>query len=208
MSEEGLDKMITSKLKIGSYLHEPVSLGSNPICNIYDDGVNIRPMFDNIIPEGFNKKHVRPMTLIDMATLSVLKDSEDSVGLMTRYPITQQGSIYPTNLYIRTTTESRRVTVLNENWEDDYELQEYPSIDANPYTSMSIDSSKLGNLGADYDGDKLALTILLMKDSIAEIKDLMKKRIFYVKPSGGYVNSIDDDITGHLLKHITRGLNK
>jgi hypothetical protein len=90
-------------------------------------------MFDNIIPEGFNKKHVRPMTLIDMVTLSVLKDSEDSVGLMIRYPIIQQGSIYPTNLYVRTTKEGRRVVVLNENWEDDYELQEYPIIDTNPY---------------------------------------------------------------------------
>lgn len=206
MTTDGLNKFVIDKLRINSYVHEPLKIGKNFLCNIYDDGKVVRPMFDNIVPDGFDKKHIRPISLIELSSLSVLDDAKDAVGTMTRFPITQQGSIYPTNIYVRTTIRSRKVTVLNDNWEELYKIREFPVRDENLYTSMSVDSSKLGNLGADYDGDKLVLNVVLLEESKKEIKELMTKRIFYVRPSGGYVNSIDDDIVGFVLKHVTRGL--
>lgn len=208
MTVDGLEMNIIRKLKTLTYTHNPIKVGKYGLMNIYDDGKIVRPMFDNNVPEGFDAKHIRPMSYIDLISLAVLEQAKDAVGLMTRYPIAAQGSIYPTNLFVKTTIDIREVTVLDDNWNPKEKLNNFPIINSQIFTSMAVHHSKLHNLNGDHDGDKLSLTILLTKEAIAEIKALMRSTVFLIRPNGKWVNPIDNDITSHVLKHITRGLKK
>ena len=206
MTIDGLEMNVIRKLKTLTYTHMPIKVGKYGLMNIYDDGKNVRPMFDNNVPEGFDPKHIRPMSYVDLISLAVLPVSKGAVGLMTRYPIAAQGSIYPTYLFVKPTLDIRTVTILDDNWQPKDVVNNFPVSDSQLYTSMAVHHSKLGNLGGDHDGDKLSLTVLFTKEAIAEVKALMKSTTFLIRPNGSWVNPINNNITSHVLKHITRGL--
>ena len=208
MSVDGLESMIVNKLRILDYSFNPVMVGKYHLCNIYDDGKRVKPMLDNNLPDGFDWKHVRPMTLTEIIVLSTLDVARDAIGIMTRFPITQQGSIYPTRLHVRTTVKSRSVILLDDMWGEGQSIKDYPILGQQLYTSMAVHHSKLGNLGGDHDGDKLNLTILLTKEAIAEAIKLLRNRTFYIQPDGEWVDRIENAISSFVLKHINKVGNK
>jgi hypothetical protein len=206
MSVDGLESILIKRLKVLDYSHTPVMVGKHYLCNIYDDGSTIKVMFDNELPEGRDPKFIRPITLIELIAIVLLPTAKESMGLMTRYPITQQGSIYPSKLSIKPCVNNRKVVLLNSQWEEYTTFGNFPIPDVQIYTSMGVHHSKLENLDGDHDGDKLSLTVLLSKEAIKEAWNLMMSREFYVKPDGSWVNPIENKITGFVLKHITSGL--
>jgi len=208
----GLEKFIIDRIKILDYTHKPVMIGKYYLCKVYDDGRTFKVMFDEKVNRRITRnpeleKFIRPITFVELLSIVLLPTVDGAMGLMTRYPITEQGSIYPTSLVLKTTINVREVTILDDEWGVDTVYNNFPT-NSQIYTSMAIHHSKLGNLGADFDGDKLNLTILLTEEAKREALKLMMSRDFYVRPDGTWVNPLENKITGFVLKHITRGLTK
>ena len=108
----------------------------------------------NELPEGWDRKYVHPITLIELIYLSGYRYWNDFAGFVTRYPVTGTESIYPTTIYLKTTMRGERRFELNEQWEvddDSMPALEYPTF-GNPTTyqdSAVIPSPRLSGLGAD-----------------------------------------------------------
>ena len=101
-------------------------------------------------PEGWDKKHVSPVTYAELYYLSIQKRMKEIPMLVTRYPITGYGSIYPSMVYMKTTTRSKCLTLLDENWQETGEYANEFPIQGLPFVnSMSPARNNLGRLGAD-----------------------------------------------------------
>mgnify|MGYP000163727366 CR=1 FL=1 len=102
------------------------------------------------LPEKYSKEEVFPITLTELIMLSVYNDSKDIPCLVTRYPVTGYGSIYPSYVYLKSTVESETRTLLNDNWEPTEQIcAEFPVFNDGFFNSFSPAVSKLARLGAD-----------------------------------------------------------
>jgi len=152
LSDEGLEGIL-NKIGDEDNLDSPVMLGDKYIGCIYDDGNNVKVMVDvNNLPEDRDRKHVRAMTYAELIYLSLVGGNEAYPALVTRYPITGQGSIYPAITHLKTTVVGREVNFLDSNWEVGMKLFEYPSAKDRYFVSMAISHSALAASGADFDG--------------------------------------------------------
>jgi len=202
VSDVGIEK-IFSKVKFQAYSESPIPLGDGWLANIYDDGKRIKIMTDDELPEGFDRKYVRPMTYLDFVSISGLEE-EEPVGTVTRYPITGEGSIYPTKFFVKPTHKIRKVEILDESWNTELTFHNFHVHKGKINTSMSVHHSKLGALGADHDGDKLALTVAYSQEAIADIKKYLRSVQSVIRANGKLVSSLSNKITGFVLAHLTR----
>jgi len=205
MSSDGIDKYIVDALKEKDYVHQPITLGDYYLCNIYDDGKVVKVLFDNTLPEDRDIKYVRPITLIELITISILGRDEIRVGEVTRFPITAEGSTYPTKFYVRTTVRDEPRILLDSNWEPIHTIQQYPIKGKMPFMSMTVHASKLNNLGADHDGDKMPASSFLLNDTIQETMDKFNEREFYVTVAGQWVSSLSSKVSKFTLQYLTKG---
>jgi len=179
---DGLDDMLGA-LGQNDLRSEPIMLGKHYMMLIYDDGKNIRPVFNtDELDDSVNAKHLRPMTYYELLYLALLDTFDKYRGTMTRYPVIELGSIYPCKLFIKTTEKPRKVTV--HMMGRDVAVDQYPNYKEAYYNSMSPHYTHLETLGADYDGDAMALNVVFTDDAIAEIDKVLNSKEYYVAPNG------------------------
>jgi hypothetical protein len=104
------------------------------------------------LPSHRSKEHVHPVTFCELLYLSIYKESRTIPCLVTRYPITGYGSIYPSYSYLKTTVGSESRVELDLNWEPTENTAiEFPVMGDRYYSSFSCHVSKLNRLSADFD---------------------------------------------------------
>lgn len=151
---EGLEKLIASYGQVETR-HLPIELEGRYLALIYVDGKSNFKVFHDIdeLPEGLDRKFVRPISLCELLYLSGYRIWNNYVGFVSRYPITGIGSCYPTTVYVKTTINGEMRYELSESWErlgDEYIALEFPVF--HPLTfldSQVIPSARLAGLGAD-----------------------------------------------------------
>ena len=124
--------------------------------------------------------------------------------MTSRYPISEPKSIYTTKIYLKATIEGNSRTLLNDNYEPEKRVNELPNKDSLYYQGMSVNYSKLGVLGADFDGDKMMLILLWGEESNQEIDMMFGKRIYYVDNAGKMSASASNQVVDDLIKTITK----
>ena len=148
-SDEGLNGII-NKLSQEALRIEPILIDDYYLAMIYDDNKKIKLVYNtNEIPEDIDTKHLRPITYVDLIYLAVYKEVPKYPGLLTRYPVTNLGSIYPNMPYLKTTVKGRKIDILNDMWEVEDTVFEYPKLDEVFVNSLSPNFSHLETLGAD-----------------------------------------------------------
>ncbi len=152
---EGLEKVIASYGEAG-IRNKPVDLEGRYLALIYapPKGKVFRVFHDiRELPEGLDRKHVRPINLVELIYLSGYKVWNNYVAFVTRYPITGVGSCYPSTMYVKTTMVGERRLELGEDWEvadETVAALEFPTYEPLAYLdSQVIPSSRLAGLGAD-----------------------------------------------------------
>ena len=203
MSEDGLNAMI-NRMAQEEMRSEVVEVESKYyLCLVYDDGKNVSVVFNtDILPDNVDRKKLRPITYAELLYISVADTVGRFPALLTRYPISGLGGIYPTIPYLKVTLHSRKVTILDETFEPDFIAPEYPILGEKYYNSLSPHSTKLDRLGGDHDGDKVSFTILLTDEAIEEVNNLMNSREFYITPDGHITYSVstkDLDIVAKIM---------
>lgn len=151
-TEEGIEKIITA-FKDNEIRDIPLEINGYYIGLLYrgpDGTFKIIQDIDSV-PKDRNKADVTPLTLSQLLYISVYKDINTYPLLVTRYPISGVGSIYPSFMYVKTTIKYEKRRQLGDNWEplsDDYVANQFPT--EGPYlNSLVPHSTRLAGLGAD-----------------------------------------------------------
>ena len=204
MTYEGIEKTL-ARFGEEELRHEALEAGSYYFGLVYNDGKRFK-IFQDIdeLPDGFDKKFVKPLTFAELVYTSLYKDSREIPCFITRYPITGYGSIFPSYVYLKTTAKSAQVIEMNDAWEDtDTVAFEYPLVGESFYNSMSPHPSHLARLGADFDGDMCSATAVLTKEAQDEVRALLNSAKYYISADGRMSFSASDDIVDLVLSCIT-----
>lgn len=117
-------------------------------------------------PRKIDKKKLRPITYIEMFYIIAEIITQGKHGVVTRYPVIEQGSSYVAEIHVVSTTPSRTVELVDliSNGEHSTLLKQYPVLGASYMDAMMVHPSKLAALGGDHDGDKCSLEYLWRDD--------------------------------------------
>lgn len=155
----------------------------------------------NNVPEGAKLATARPITYAELAYIAIAGTVEEARCVVTRYPITGVGSIYPSRVYLKTTVLGKELTC----YLDDYviDLPEFPVEGQKFFNSISVSQSKLGVLGGDYDGDVVSFSLLQTEESKIEIDKRLTSKDFYISTDGSLMYSINTIPLDLVVKHLS-----
>ena len=151
MSDEGLEKTI-NYFGEEDLRHEPLTIANHYVGLIYKGLDKTYKVFQDIdnLPDGYDKSLVTPLTFCELLYLSIYKQSHTYPAYFTRYPITGNGSIYPTYPYLKTTIRSEVRTELDDSWNKTTDIAiQFPITNEMFVNSMSPHKIHLSKLGAD-----------------------------------------------------------
>lgn len=204
---EGLEKVIES-YRIVENRHKPIMVEGRYLGLIYKGPDMTFRIFGDIddLPERFDRKHVEPITLVELLYLSGYRKWNTLKSIVTRYPVTGIGSTYPSTVYCKTSIRGEVRTELNSDWQwiDGAVALEFPTRIPNAFVdSQVIHPSRIQGLGADYDGDTASSTLVYTSEAIAEIDALLDKREAFLDPRGGFRASCNVTTVQLVLRNMT-----
>ena len=164
------------------------------------------------LPAHLSREHVKPMTLAEMLYLCGYQHWNKYFVQICRYPITGVGSIYPSRVYVKTTIVGECRRELNENWEPyegpEYQALEFPMEGSTSYMdTQSPHSTKLVQLGADFDGDTGSATFVMSNEALAENEKRLSSKQTWVRTDGSLAASFDYDTISYVLTNLTGRFN-
>ena len=92
---------------------------------------------------------------------------------ITRYPVLEVGSTYPSKVHLASTDKSRVVTCKQPFAEVDIQLPHYPIVGRRSIDSTQLHPSRLKGLGADFDGDTVSVNSILSKEANEECAEYL-----------------------------------
>ena len=151
-SNDGIDSLL-SKLGDKNILNRLFTIDNEYPVLVYDDGDNIKYMFPSNpeLPEGKNRRYLRPATIGEMIYYSVAEIANKYPNFVTRYPVANTGGIYPSQTYLKSTVNARRVNILDDFWNVQNKVSEYPKHGENYFNSISANVNRWDRMGADAD---------------------------------------------------------
>lgn len=207
-SDDGIDKIIEGFRE--EYLrHKPIEIQGHYLGLIYKGPDNTFKIIQDIddVPDDRDKAHVYPLTYCELLYLSVYKKINTYPCYVTRYPVTGMGSIYPSFIYVRTTNTAEVRRELDDSWnpypDDTYLAVEFPLTGAGFINSLIPHASRVGKLGADFDGDTCSLNAVYSDDSVREVTEYFNKRRAYVGTNGKLIHSVGIDTVAFVLHNLT-----
>lgn len=208
VSSEGLEQLI-NQFQDRHFRNRNAEVAGHYIGLLYDNGVEVKVFNDiNQMPDDRDIKDVRPITWAELFYLSCYERFNTVKCMVTRYPVTGIGSTYYSRIYLRTTTTGLVRQVLNDQWlvdEDKLLAKEMPNTDhSDSYMdSAMVHSSRLPNLGADYDGDMVSINYLYSKNAVNDIEKYLSSKDAFLDPRGGLQQS-SSDLIDWALFNLTR----
>lgn len=165
-TSDGINKLINQYFE-RTRRHKPVIINGSYIGLVYRGeykGKKVFKFFKDIdeLPEGFRKEDVHPITWVELFYVAGYRDWNNYPMIFTRYPVAGLGSTVPSFIYCKTTTTGDERFELDDNWEikQFYDSNkyisalEYPKAEVKDFMeTAAIHFSRIGGLGADYDGD-------------------------------------------------------
>ncbi len=156
------------------------------ICLIYDDGKYIKLLNDiEELPQGFNKDFVRPINYTELFTYCLYHTANKTPCIPARYPIATEGSTFISMSHLLVTIESEKRILLGDDWQESSIVYDRWPINGYDYfDGLSVHSTKLKQLAADFDGDTLNNNFLLSSEAYEEAVKVMKSKKYHFKPGG------------------------
>ncbi len=204
MTSEGLEKIIT-RFGEEDLRHMYLQINNHYIGLIYKGG-NVYKLFQDIdeLPEKYDRKDVYPVTFAELLYLSVYQDSHTFPCFVTRYPVIEYGSTYPSYVYLKTTVKGEVRTELGEDWEPTKnQALNFPIKDAQFMNSMCPSPAHLASMGADFDGDMCSANIVFSDEAKAEVSKILNSKKFYVDTNNRMPFSANTDTIDYVLASIT-----
>lgn len=198
-SFEGLDKVLS---KIGQDIirFSPVKIEGHYPFLVRDNGDEIEIIYGG--NEVGDLTNVRPMTYFELIYLSIFDISHRYPAKVTRFPVTGNGSTYPSKVYVKTTVVARKINLKNPG-DVDKTVYEYPVLTQKPFNAMSPHYSRLDGLSADHDGDQMSGDVAMSEDAVNEIEKLHDNISYYITPDNKLAFSVVTDVSELVMKELT-----
>lgn len=186
--------------------NNPIIINGHYLGLVYLDDVKFQLLYSiDELPAGWDKNKVIPLTPSMLLYTSCYNKIKNRYTTNTRAPVTGTGSIYISDVYINTTSNSKQ---LNEYVDGKPTGRVYPRIpDQSPnaqfFDAASPHTSRLARAGADFDGDMFSFSSIMSLESEYEIQAFMKTTEAVVSPSGEFINSVKTDIVERVLYNLT-----
>lgn len=159
---------------------------------VFRDVVELKMTFERI-GKPFDPSKVRPMSYAEMIYVATYVSSKGKYGTVTRYPVTDENSIYPAKTHLVTTAPSRIVQwVANIESEQSFELPEYPVLNGQFIDALTVHPSKLKGLQGDFDGDTVSWIPIYSREANEECEKYVNNISNFVMASGQPVTGCDD----------------
>lgn len=209
MSSEGINRLFNYYGE-EQFRHDEIKIGDHYLGLIYNDGKSYR-IFGDIdeLPEGYDPKFVKPVTYTELFYDAVYPHTHKYIANVTRYPITGFGSTYPSEPYLKVTMPTQSLAPLGDDWQPSQTKPHaylFPVRGAAFVNSIQPAPNKLGNLGADFDGDKCSFIGIFLEESVQECKKVLTSRNFHVRTDGSIAHSLATDTVKYLLKGMLRNV--
>lgn len=205
-SSDGIEKTLANFGNL-DIRHLPVLFnnGKNYIGLIYKDDKYFKFLQDiDELPEGFSKSNVTPITMAEFLYISVYQLSGKIPALITRYPITGYGSIYPCMMKLKTTNRYISLEELDFDWKPTGNVAySFPIIDVDFFNTTAVHTSHYSSLGADTDGDAISITALLSDEAVAEVTTKLTRKEYYISADGKFFFSAGIDTLTGVLAYMT-----
>ncbi|MNM09008.1 hypothetical protein D3C81_190880 [compost metagenome] len=205
----GLSKMFNGFADV-SLRNKEVVVEWRYLALVYDDGVDVCVLHDiNDLPEGKDRKLVRPITYMELFYLSCHDVIAEQVTQQTRYPIIGIGSIFPAKVNLLTIAgASRRIVRSPIDWDEREVCMRYPHRVETPdyFDAMSVDPSREAGLDSDHDGDQLNSNSVCAEDSKEQVNDLFGRREYYISGTGRFLYDPINEPILFMFKAATSGL--
>lgn len=206
-SMEGIEKIIANFANL-NLRHLPILLNNNKhyLGLLYSDDKYFR-FFQDIdeLPESFSKDHVKPISFAELLYMSVYQLNGHIPAFITRYPVIEFGSIYPSYLKIKTTVNDLVLEELDDKWQPSgFVASSFPIPEVDFYNTVSAHTSHWEKMSADADGDTLSVTAVLTDEARVEIENLLHTREYYIDGNNSFNFGIGTDISNSVLSYMTR----
>ena len=133
---------------------------------VYDEGDEIALFrslneFQNVFLREIDHSKIRPLTWAELIYMAAYNASNGKHVFITRYPVIQDESCYPTKIHLSSTQPARVVRLMNTVIDQVvYTYPEYPILGRPFLDSIQLATSRLSGLDADYDGDSTTYCFL------------------------------------------------
>lgn len=191
--------------------NKPFELAGHYLGLIYKGPDNSFRFFQDIdeLPETFNKEDVSPITFTEFMYCSTFGVINEKPILVTRYPITGTGSIYPSLIKLQSTVKSERRYEIKEHWQKSQDDADFaccfPVLNSALFQSLSPSSCKLVGLTADFDGDTGSGNTVYGDKAVAEIRKFLTQTKAYIGTDGNFMASVDTATAKLLFHNLSRG---
>lgn len=206
-SDDGLDKVIET-FREESMRHKPVMIGGYYLGLIYkgpDGSFKIIQDLDEV-PEDRSKDDVSPLTLCELFYISIYAVANQYPGFVTRYPIANFGSIYPSYTYLKTTNKSEVRFELEDDWSINPKkpsAKEFPLRSSGFMNSLIPHSSRIVRMNADFDGDTCSYSVAYSDTAKKELEQFFNDKRAYLDTSGKIMHSVGIDTVAFVLYNLT-----
>jgi hypothetical protein len=209
LGSEGLEQQITF-FKESTARHLPIKLEGYYLGLVYEDfdkGIFCFVHGVEELPMDADPSKCRPITMTDLLHRSIYPVANKYVGFVTRYPITGLGSIYPSNAFLKTTNEFKKLQEYDHHTWQPIQGQgpanQYPIHGAAFFDSMSPHPWKIGRLGADFDGDMCSWTVVMADESLSEARRYFNSTASVIGTDGRMIDSFMTDTVTFVLDYST-----
>lgn len=150
MTQEGLESTV-GRFETELLRHDVIMIGEHYLCLTYNDGQSVRLVHGiQDLPDGVDKAYLSPTTYAEFFYIAICTRIREIPAFVTRYPILGFGGIYPSNVYLKTTTRSQCLQLLDAEWKPTGEFaNEFPIKGGAFVNSMCVAINHLKPLGAD-----------------------------------------------------------
>lgn len=149
-----------------------------------------------------DKTNIKPLLWIEAIYIASIYITKDKHVITTRYPVTGDGSIYPSKIHVITTKPSEHLTIYLDNIEID--AIHYPIIGETYHESLVVHQSRLSGLNADFDGDMLSVTGIWSDEGNVEISKSMDNISGIVGDDMRLKLSVNMDIVEFTIYNLSR----
>lgn len=204
---EGLGKIING-FQNTHLRNQPIMIDGHYLGLIYkrDNHYKLVLSIDEVRAERADDiKYISPITYGELFFIIANIYCRETPFDVTRYPVEGAGSIYTSNIYLTTTAKSLEMTRLDDNWEvTDNRTINFPDITSQKWVdTMGPFSSRLADMGGDFDGDTGNGNANLSEESKAAAKAHMNSLSYHISSNNRMMGSPMFDVIQRVIISMT-----